>query len=302
MAMCEPSRKKNLKRMEYPKLIWSAVDSLVNLLARPEVEKGKKMTGFSGRKCFASWENLGQSGYWAKTLQGCSQLLMFPGDKGELSEPYCSTWPRWGIVSDGRATELVTLARRTKGTGYVSWPTPTVADTFTGNLKSSQQKPGSMHSVNLSQAVHLPTSDSRSGAGCGDEGADARDKGQLNADWVEGLMGFAQGWTDADCDDPQEWQGWPALLSGGKWPTPQCFDATVGDLKGKEYSGGRHSLKLGNCIMSETGQYEYEPPRIIKGQKHRVKRLKCLGNAVVPQQFYPILAAIAAVENAAISK
>lgn len=37
-------------------------------------------------------------------------------------------------------------------------PTPTVADTFTDNLKSSQQKEGSMHSVNLSQAVHmLPT-------------------------------------------------------------------------------------------------------------------------------------------------
>ena len=34
-------------------------------------------------------------------------------------------------------------------------PTPTVADTFTDNLKSSQQKDGSMHSVNLSQAVHM---------------------------------------------------------------------------------------------------------------------------------------------------
>lgn len=37
-------------------------------------------------------------------------------------------------------------------------PTPNVADTFTDKLKSSQQKEGSMHSVNLSQAVHmLPT-------------------------------------------------------------------------------------------------------------------------------------------------
>lgn len=35
------------------------------------------------------------------------------------------------------------------------WPTPTVADTFTGNLTSSQQKPGSMHSVNLSDAVKM---------------------------------------------------------------------------------------------------------------------------------------------------
>lgn len=38
-------------------------------------------------------------------------------------------------------------------------PTPTVSDTFTGNLKSSQQKPGSMHSVTLPQLVTqlLPT-------------------------------------------------------------------------------------------------------------------------------------------------
>lgn len=32
-------------------------------------------------------------------------------------------------------------------------PTPTVSDTFTDNLTSSQQKPGSMHSVTLPQAV-----------------------------------------------------------------------------------------------------------------------------------------------------
>ena len=37
--------------------------------------------------------------------------------------------------------------------GQVNLPTPTVSDTFTGNLKSSQQKPGSMHSVTLPQAV-----------------------------------------------------------------------------------------------------------------------------------------------------
>lgn len=32
-------------------------------------------------------------------------------------------------------------------------PTPMVSDTFSANLKSSQQKPGSMHSVTLAQAV-----------------------------------------------------------------------------------------------------------------------------------------------------
>lgn len=37
--------------------------------------------------------------------------------------------------------------------GQVMLPTPTVSDTFTSNLKSSQQKEGSMHSVTLPQAV-----------------------------------------------------------------------------------------------------------------------------------------------------
>ncbi len=44
-----------------------------------------------------------------------------------------------------------------------------------------------------------------------------------------------------------------------------------------------------------TGQWAIEPDvgRVADGVPHRVDRLKCLGNAVVPQQFYPIFRAIA---------
>jgi DNA (cytosine-5)-methyltransferase 1 len=47
------------------------------------------------------------------------------------------------------------------------------------------------------------------------------------------------------------------------------------------------------------GYWQVEPdiPRVITGQKNRADRLKCLGNAVVPQQVYPILAAIAEIER-----
>lgn len=38
-------------------------------------------------------------------------------------------------------------------------------------------------------------------------------------------------------------------------------------------------------------------PRIARGIKNRVGRLKCLGNAVVPQQFYPIFRAISEIER-----
>jgi hypothetical protein len=41
------------------------------------------------------------------------------------------------------------------GGRQVNLPTPTVSDTFTDNLKSSQQKEGSMHSVTLPQAVRM---------------------------------------------------------------------------------------------------------------------------------------------------
>ena len=51
--------------------------------------------------------------------------------------------------------------------------------------------------------------------------------------------------------------------------------------------------------MSTPGYWMQEPdiPRITTKREHRKDRLQCLGNAVVPQQFYPIFQAIADVER-----
>lgn len=51
--------------------------------------------------------------------------------------------------------------------------------------------------------------------------------------------------------------------------------------------------------MSAPGYWMPEPdvPRLTTKREHRKGRLQCLGNAVVPQQFYPIFQAIADIER-----
>jgi DNA (cytosine-5)-methyltransferase 1 len=72
-------------------------------------------------------------------------------------------------------------------------------------------------------------------------------------------MNFPLGWTDPDCDEPEPWPGWPALMG--------------------------------------ESQYHYEPPRTGRNIPHRAARLRALGNAVVPAQAYPFFEAIAIMEE-----
>jgi len=87
--------------------------------------------------------------------------------------------------------------------------------------------------------------------------SDVKSVGSLNPAWVECLMNFPLGWTDIDCDEPEPWPGWPALMG--------------------------------------EDQHPYEPPRTVTGCPNRAKRLKCLGNAVVPAQARPFFEAMASI-------
>jgi len=163
-------------------------------------------------------------GLLVKMLLGSSVWKMAKHLKG-----YSLTWRMKGITTKYLLFQLVPQGPGTAGIGSGLWPTPTAADTFTGNLKSSQQKEGVNHSINLPQAIHMkmfptPTASevrqgwqdrSRGKKGTQEslsteiikqQGGREQVKGQLNPPWVEWLMGYPPGWTDVGNTNPKESQ------------------------------------------------------------------------------------------------
>lgn len=143
-------------------------------------------------------------------------------------------------------------------------------------------------------------------------------KGQLNPNWVEILMGLPIGWTDIECEDPEPWPGWPAPMNIGNWPTMRAGSnrnsrqAIIGQkLHGKHKSdiGLEQAIEASNGVIprelcnkselpprfrniTDNGQYDYEPPRVTTVSKNRAKRLKACGNGCCPQQVYWVFRAI----------
>lgn len=73
-----------------------------------------------------------------------------------------------------------------------------------------------------------------------------------------------------------------------------------GELPTVEETGGNGTDHRGRAEEYVTGEWWPAEPnvrRVVNGVPNRVDRLKCLGNAVVPQQFYPIFQAIADIER-----
>lgn len=312
-AISENSRQKNLKPMEYPRLILSAEDFRAKMLAQQVKElvslivKGTLPAPVFGESMPGLFANLNQDGLWLKTWQGYCQSLL-PGFGGEDSELYSETWPKWGIVLDGHAMELPMLEHHINESECLLWHTSDCSDRR--SPKSKQQgvnnqvkaywrtpqshngaqgpkskmfyekclKTGQSAITLVDQVKNWPTPAARDSKGSNsakhlstghhiNQLANKvklnKTEGQLNADWVELLMGLPIGWTDINVakEDIESWQGWPAAIN--------------------------------------VEQYAYEPPRVIVGQKNRAKRLKALGNGCVPQQVYLVLAAIVEVENEA---
>ena len=113
--------------------------------------------------------------------------------------------------------------------------------------------------------------------------------GKTNPGLLEWLMGYEQQFTKLIPTPTQtDYRG--GVLS--RYWTPQRERERDGAARLR-----RPSEKFGGQPFGEAWLPEPELDRVVDGLPNRVDRIKCLGNAVVPQQFYPFFKAIMDIET-----
>jgi DNA (cytosine-5)-methyltransferase 1 len=154
-------------------------------------------------------------------LQSITAILGMPED----------TWMKTDL-SGNKDRQVGEAAKRRAA----NLPTPTVSDQYTGNLASTQQKPGSMHSVTLAQVFHKPDLFPT----------------PVAADWKNGRPGQGYG-----ANLPQATE---SLM-----PTPKALDGVKGNLKtSQERLDSGHQVDLPNVAIDlldskETNWGKFEP-------------------------------------------
>ena len=113
--------------------------------------------------------------------------------------------------------------------------------------------------------------------------------GKTNPQLLEWLMGYEQKFSELiPTPRASDFKGAAAN---------RAYSQTVQVERERESVPGESLRTAGMHTAWDNWPHEPELDRVVDGLPDRVDRLKCLGNAVVPQQFYPFFAAIAEIEG-----
>ena len=223
------------------------------------------MTVTSGLKCLESYTNSGRLGSLVRT---CLESSIWHSTRCYL------TWKRKDTKFNASIYLLAVSMPRTNGTGSQFWPTPSTGAALCGGT-------GSFQTLQRMAERGLITEEERRQLSQGNGG-------KTNPALLEWLMGYEQQYTKLI---PTPRASASLAATDNYWmPTERERDRERHVPQQNRRTRGSHSAW-------ENWPDEPDVGRVVDGVPNRVDRIKCLGNAVVPQQFYPFFAAIASIEK-----
>ncbi len=194
---CEPSKEPNgvEKSTSLPQVF------LANLSVLPANEKVKVMTETDGLTPSESYGRWDQDSHCWKTSKAC--LI---GMEDVTSEKYLESFPKAGLMQDGRLFQRLKLEPRIGAIGSGYWPTPRAQVFATPNSRDWKGAPGPGWKGQKSLARDIknfptPTSQDHKDNNSPSESERHTPQltavvgGQLNPPWVEWLMNWPIGWT-----------------------------------------------------------------------------------------------------------
>ena len=248
----------------YEQLTLFPVDSHVSRSALPGSTEARTMTVTSGRRCYELYGIYARPGSLVKM---CLESSIWHSTRCLL------TWKMQATKGRHLLFRLVASMPRTNGTESVLWPTPSTGAALCGGT-------GSFKTLERMAAKGLITEQERRQLSQGNGG-------KTNPPLLEWLMGYEQQFTKLiptprACD-------YKGAASNRSW-TVQVE---------REREPVQASALRAPGMHSPWDDWPDEPNvgRVADGVPNRVDRIKCLGNAVVPQQFYPFFKAIHDIEE-----
>ena len=248
------------------------VDSRASRSPSPGSAEAKTMTVTSGQKCSASYRNCGQLG---SLVRMCLESSIWHSTRCLL------TWKTKATPAKRSLFQLAVLMPRTDDTECAFWPTPKASATMGGCS-------GARKTLQRMADRGLITEDERRSFSAGNGG-------KTNPAIIEWLMGYEQQFTKL-IPTPRATDFKSAATDRPWMPNSQIVQV---ERERERRIPAQPLRTCGSHPAREDWPDEPELGRVADGVPNRVDRIKCLGNAVVPQQFYIFFKLIADIENGA---